>query len=243
MDANTQKPQFSTRALFLQVRDELATRISAGAWKAGALLPNELQISAELGVSQGTVRKALDLLEAEKIVIRKQGRGTFVVDHDTDEMAIRFSSFFDDEDQKITGQATWSEVVFDLPSAKECKALAIATDEKIVRVRRVRSHAGDPFLYEDAAIIARHFPGITTDGLGSYRLTALAQRHGVQLSHAKERIEPALCPAEMAPRLRIPEHHPILILRRVAYRLDGAAVEHRVAWGHLRGLQYISVTS
>src|SRR5918912_1275476 len=70
------------RPLYRQVRELLVRRLAEGVWQPGQLLPSEGQLAAELGVSQGTVRKALDALTAERLLVRRQGRGTFVAEHD-----------------------------------------------------------------------------------------------------------------------------------------------------------------
>jgi GntR family transcriptional regulator len=68
-----------TQPLYLQLRDALATRMVRGEWKVGTAIPSEGDLARECGVSKGTMRKALDLLEGEGLLIRRQGRGTFVV--------------------------------------------------------------------------------------------------------------------------------------------------------------------
>src|SRR5690606_30748158 len=73
--------RLAARPLYLQVRDVLVQRIVVGHWKPGAPLPNETHLAQQLGISSGTVRKALDLMEVERIVTRRQGRGTFVNDY------------------------------------------------------------------------------------------------------------------------------------------------------------------
>src|SRR6478672_7519758 len=70
------------RPLYRQVRDVLVKRIADGVWQAGQMLPSEPDIAADLGVSPGTVRKALDEMTAENLVVRRQGRGTYVARHD-----------------------------------------------------------------------------------------------------------------------------------------------------------------
>src|SRR3546814_10554487 len=78
------------RPLYAQVRTLLLQRLIEGIWKPGTALPSEMQLAQELGVSQGTVRKALDDLAAENLVVRRQGRGTFVAEHDTDRALFHF---------------------------------------------------------------------------------------------------------------------------------------------------------
>ena len=74
----------------------LIERIRSGEWKPGQLIPNEFEIAAEFGVSQGTARKAIGALAAENLVVRRQGRGTFVFEHTPDDMMFRFFNIFED---------------------------------------------------------------------------------------------------------------------------------------------------
>src|SRR5262245_19416931 len=76
--------------LYLQVCELLTRRIADGAWKPNTTLPNEMELAREMGVSTGTVRKALEKLEADRLVVRRQGRDTFVLDQAAPEVACRF---------------------------------------------------------------------------------------------------------------------------------------------------------
>src|SRR5262245_21423148 len=92
--------KFQTEPLYEQVRKALLQRISEVHWKPGELLPNEHELARELGVSPGTTRKALDILEREQVLLRQQGRGTTVVDQSTVNVA-RFSNLHDKYGRKI----------------------------------------------------------------------------------------------------------------------------------------------
>ena len=83
------------RPLYAKVREQLVERIRSGVWKPGQLIPNEFEIAAEFGVSQGTARKAISALAAERLVMRQQGRGTFVVEHTPAHVLFRFFNMFD----------------------------------------------------------------------------------------------------------------------------------------------------
>ena len=85
------------RPLYRQVRDTLVKRIADGVWQAGQPLPSEPELAAELSVSQGTVRKALDAMTAEKLVIRRQARGTFVAKHDDARILFKFFKLVPDQ--------------------------------------------------------------------------------------------------------------------------------------------------
>src|SRR5262245_32399559 len=83
------------RPLYARLRDVLIERIRSGEWKPGQLIPNEFEIAAEFGVSQGTARKAIGELASERLVLRRQGRGTFVVEHTPAHVLFRFFNVFD----------------------------------------------------------------------------------------------------------------------------------------------------
>src|SRR4029453_7606390 len=91
------------KPLCLQVRDALVERIGKGEWKPGMAIPNEVDLSREFGISSGTMRKALDLLETERVLSRKQGRGTFVNDHSSTSFASRFWRISASDGTPITG--------------------------------------------------------------------------------------------------------------------------------------------
>src|SRR5215212_10884032 len=88
------------RPLYRQVRDVLVKRIADGVWQAGQALPSEPDIAADLGVSSGTVRKALDEMTAENLVVRRQGRGTFVARHDEARILFQFFKLARDDGER-----------------------------------------------------------------------------------------------------------------------------------------------
>src|ERR1700694_5609817 len=102
MDADkpTEK-RLSHQVLYLQVREALVKRIADGTWKAGDAMPNEGNLARELGVSMGTLRKALDLMERERLITRKQGRGTFINDPSSDALLLRFANICGPDGKRI----------------------------------------------------------------------------------------------------------------------------------------------
>lgn len=238
-----EKFKFLTRHLFLQVRDVLAVRIASGEWKVGSMVPNEAQLAQELGVSQGTVRKALDALEAEKIVIRRQGRGTFVVDHDAGDMAIRFSSITNALGQRIEGTILSETCELRRISVDEIPHLDATESDEVLCCRRLHVYHDRPFLLERSCIVLRHWPGVDRTNLRYDRITSLAQKHGVHLSHATETATPILCPPFAAEALQISCDVPVLHLHRSVWSDRGIKVEWREGWCHLEGQFYMSVMS
>lgn len=238
-----EKHIFLTRHLFVQVRDEIAARIASGVWKAGQMMPNEAELAAQFNVSQGTVRKALDLLESEKIITRKQGRGTFVVDHDTDEMAYRFCSIFDFEGKRVEGAITCECSEIGDAHEQELKNLNLVCGDHVFRSKRIHFHNEQPFMFEKISLAVRHFPNLKSENLENNRIASIAQQYGIHLAYAAERVSPANCPKDIAGRLQIEPEAMVLHLERTIYSDRAVRVEWREAWCHLQNRSYIVITS
>ena len=67
--------------LYLQIKALILRSLQAGEWRPGEAIPSEIELAARFGVCQGTVRKAIDELAADNLVVRRQGKGTFVATH------------------------------------------------------------------------------------------------------------------------------------------------------------------
>ena len=117
------------KPLYIQVRDTLAARIATGTWKPGSPIPNEQDLARELGVSPGTMRKALDLLEAERVVTRRQGRGTYVNDPASEELAARFNNFRDANGKRIVGVAKTLDIAEAPATELERERLQLSTGD------------------------------------------------------------------------------------------------------------------
>ena len=93
------------KPLYQQVKDLLIERLIGGYWKPGDLLPSEFQLAGELGVSQGTVRKALDEMTAGNLLVRRQGRGTYVAEHDQEHALFHFFKMTDRQGQPLVPES------------------------------------------------------------------------------------------------------------------------------------------
>ena len=150
----------SRRALYLQVRDLLTERIARGTWKAGSQIPNEMDLAREVGVSSGTVRKALELMEVQRLITRRQGRGTFVNDPSADGFADRFSNIRGAGGERICGRVNSREITEGIATDLERERLRLPGDAAVFRIHRVREHAGRAFLVENITVPAALFPGL-----------------------------------------------------------------------------------
>jgi GntR family transcriptional regulator len=146
--------KFSVEPLYLQVRNLLAQRIASGVWVPGSMLPNEMDLARELGVSPGTVRKALDNLESDRLVLRRQGRGTSVVDQASGDLASRFSNFRDAAGVRIAGDLELLTQTQDTPTPIERERLQLSAGEPVLRTTRLRRYQGHLYMHE-TVVLAR----------------------------------------------------------------------------------------
>lgn len=230
--------QFETRALYLKVRDELVRRIAEGEWKPGTPLPNEVELARQLSVSTGTARKALDVMEDERIVSRQQGRGTFVNDHAGEEMAARFANVRDGSGERIEGRvASASQVQSERGTPEEIERLQLGQDAGVIRVRRVRHHEGRPFMLENAVLPRALYSALPAD-LADYRITVLAQANGLIPGKADEKVRIVTADAADATALAVPEGTALAELDRIVFSIDGQPLEWRIARCDLSNKHY-----
>ena len=230
----------SRTPLYLQVVSALVKRIADGTWKAGTAVPNEMDLGRELGVSPGTVRKALNHLEAERVVTRRPGRGTFVNDQASDELAARFCRLRCRDGRPIWGDPGPASIAEGAATERECKRLRLEAGEKVYRVRRTRDHGRRTVMVEELALPAALFPGLDTK-LDVGDLNALARDYGILLGKAWERMAIVPAPMSVAGDLGIPPETPILFLDRVVCALEAERpVEWRTAYCHLPDGYYLA---
>jgi GntR family transcriptional regulator len=230
--------RFSTRPLYLQVKDMLIQRIVAGAWKPGAAIPNEIELSRELGISVGTVRKALDEMEHEHLISRRQGRGTFVIDQTSNEHAVRFSNIRDVDGARIAGDIDSRTIAGATANEAEADHLGLRKGEPIYRVHCVRSHNNVPLMVEEATVPQARFPGLAQETDVPPSIVVLAHRYGVLLGRAEEKVGVVTAKGPFAKLLKVDIGAPLLTLDSVVYAIDGYPVEWRLAHCHLRETHY-----
>ena len=222
--------RFSVRPLYLQVRDALLEQITSGVWHPGFVMPNEGDLAREFGVSAGTIRKALDILEGERVLTRKAGRGTTVNDQGAGKLANRFCNIVGTHSSPITARVTVGSITEEVPNEIDRARLRLQPCHKVYRVRRLHLHDDRPFMVEDVSLPSDLFPGLIERPEAAERVTVLAQRYGILLRRAEERLSMAVAEPTFAEALQISVGSPVTVLDRVVFALDERAVERRVAY-------------
>ena len=207
-------------------------RLASHDWKPGDLLPSEPRLAEELGVSPGTVRKALDEMTAQNLLVRRQGKGTYVTTHSPDRALFHFFHMVRDDGIRELPDST---VLFIRPAAanrNERKKLGLPSSSKVIRIKRVRAFDGIPAIYEDIAVSVKRFAGLDKYPAGDlpntiYRL--YEEEFRVVVTRAEERIRAIAADRTDAKYLNIPAGNPVLEIDRLAFGHENDVIEWRVS--------------
>ncbi len=217
------------RPLYRQARDLLVKRIVDGEWQPGEALPSEFELAAAIGVSQGTVRKALDELEAERFVVRRQGKGTFVARHDEARILFQFFKLMPDSGKSEFPESRILSVGAGSADARAAAALSLRPGARVVRIERLRSLGGEVCIFERIALPRILFPGIEKRDLPNNLYELYRSDFGVTMVHAEEKLKAVAAGKREAKHLGIAPGAPLLSVDRRAIAADGKPAEWRVS--------------
>jgi GntR family transcriptional regulator len=224
-------PAFSP--LYQQIKGLILQSLEAGEWRPGELIPSEMELAARFRVSQGTVRKAIDELAAENLVMRRQGKGTFVATHAAQQVQYRFLKLQPDTgDQREEGRAQRQiiECKRVRAPAEIARLLALRSGDAVMQVRRVLAFVGTPTILEDIWLPGQAFKGLTAEQISAYQGPTYAMfelEYGVRMVRADEKIRAVLPDAEQAELLHVSTSTPLLSVERVAYTYNDVPMELR----------------
>jgi GntR family transcriptional regulator len=229
--------------LYKEVKIRITRGLAAGEWKPGMAIPSESRLAEQFNVSIGTIRKAIDELVAEKILLRQQGRGTFVATHNDDRTLFYFFH--------IVGKGGSRELpVTELLSFRKGRAeadedarLGIPRGGRILRVENVLKLGGKPVIFDEIAVPAVLFPDLDEDTFGRRAGTIYGlyqARYGINVIRISERLSAANAAPRVAALLGIRASVPALVIKRVAYTYDDTPVEYRVSWVNTGNHEYLS---
>lgn len=224
-------PAFSP--LYQQIKGLILQSLQAGAWKPGEMIPSEMELAARYRVSQGTVRKAIDELAAENLLLRRQGKGTFVATHAERNVQYRFLRLLPDSGD-LNEEGPAQRTIISCRSIKGqseiCKLLQVPTGESLIHVRRVLVFAGIPTILEDIWLPSSSFKGLSAEQMRDYPGATYAMfevEYGVRMVRAQEKLRAVLPDPAQADLLHIDGHTPLLSVERVAYTYNDVPMELR----------------
>lgn len=227
----TATPAFSP--LYQQIKGLILQSLQAGEWKPGDLIPSELELAGRFRVSQGTVRKAIDELSAENLLVRRQGKGTFVATHSEQQVQYRFLRLEPDIGSRATRGPAERQILdcrrLRAP-AEIARMLGLRSGEPVFEVRRVLSFQGVPTILEDLWLPGEQFKGLSSEMLASHpgAMYALFEtQFGIRMVRAKEKLKAVAADTESALTLGVAAGFPLLSVERVAYTYNDTPMEYR----------------
>lgn len=224
-------PAFSP--LYQQIKGLILQNLQSGEWKPGESIPSEMELASRYRVSQGTVRKAIDELAGDNLLVRRQGKGTFVATHAEHHVQYRFLKLVPDSGNLNTEGPAQREIV-DCKrlraNADIARALALRAGDAVLQVRRVLSFSGVPTILEDLWLPANPFKGLTAERLAGYHgpMYALFETEfGVRMVRADEKIRAVQPDETQCQLLQTAAGTPLLSVERIAYTYNDTPMELR----------------
>lgn len=236
------EPDF--RPLYGQVKALMIRRLVSGEWRPGALLPSEMRLAETFKVSQGTVRKALDELAAENLVVRRQGKGTFVASHTPYRALFHFFHLVDRHGHRQLPDSRVLSCARRPATRDEMRNLSVHQGTEVIRIRRVRTLNDRPAIIEKIVVSSDVFPDLVSAGgvnLPNSLYQLYEEKYGVTIHRAIERLRAVAVAARDAKVLQVPMGTPLLEIDRVALSLDRKPIEWRVSRCDTRYHRYLSV--
>lgn len=224
-------PAFSP--LYQQIKTLILRSLQSGEWKPGEPIPSEFDLAARFRVSQGTVRKAIDELATDNLLVRRQGKGTFVATHAEQRTQYRFLRLLPDTGD-LDSQGPAERRIIECrrlrASADVARQLDLRTGDPVLQVRRVLAFSGAPAILEDLWLPGTAFKGLTQETLADAKgpMYALFEtQFGVRMVRAVERLKAVSADPDTAELLGVAVGQPLLSVERLAYTYNDVPMELR----------------
>lgn len=236
-------PAFSP--LYQQIKALLLKGLEGGEWLPGQVIPSEVELAARFRVSQGTVRKAIDELATENVLVRRQGKGTFVATHAERATQFRFLRLLPDDGSPPALQRRLLECRRMRAPVEVARLLALGPGEAAVQVRRLllapQGAELQPVVLDDIWLPGTLFKGLTMERLQAWRgpmYRLFEAEFAVHMIRAEEKLRAVAAQADDAALLAVPAGTPLLSVERLAYTYGDRPVELRRGLYHTAAHHY-----
>jgi len=223
-----ESPTFSP--LYRQIKNLIIQALEVGEWRPGQAIPSEQELALRFNVSQGTVRKAVDEMAAENMLVRKQGKGTFVASHNDPRALFRFLRLVPNDGDLSHPDSVPLECWKAKAGQEASRMLGVDVGAPIIIVRRVLRFSGVPVVVDEIYLPGEIFQGLSLELLQSWNgslYSLFESRFGLRMIRAQERIRAVAADRASAETLRVSESTPLLSVERVTYTYGDKPVEWR----------------
>jgi GntR family transcriptional regulator len=221
-------PTFSP--LYRQIKGLILQALDNQEWRPGEAIPSEIELAARFNVSQGTVRKAIDEMAADNLLVRRQGKGTYVASHSDPRAFYRFLRLVPvsggTEQAKSIPLECWRAKA----GPEVVRVLGVKLGEPITIVRRVLEFSGKPVVADEIYLPGEIFSGLTLEILKESQVSLYSlfeAMFGVRMIRAEERLRAVAADRTSAELLRVPEGSPLLSVERISFTYGDRPVEWR----------------
>src|SRR5258708_5036554 len=160
----------SFRPLYLQIKALLVRSLETDEWGPGEAIPSEIELARRFRVAQGTVRKAIDALAADNLVVRRQGKGTFVATHTEEKRSnFRFLRIRRNDGRDEYPASRLVDVRRGKAPAEVARPLELKTGDPAITLNRVLDYGGEPAVLDEIVVPAHLFKGLTRAKVESHR--------------------------------------------------------------------------
>jgi len=222
--------QPNAQPLFIQIEGLIEARILEREWSQGETLPSEFAFADYYNVSQGTVRKAINLLAKRNFLERRQGKGTFIKSLTTECEHSHFFHISNRSGEKVVPTTRQLSIKKSSPDKEAQQLLKLAPAAQIVTVERMRIISDQPGILETIKVDANRFPDLDTylrENTTNELYPLYEQRYGIRILRAEENIEAISANSRHAKHLDIETGSALLKITRVAYSFNDEPVETR----------------
>ncbi|MEF7613697.1 GntR family transcriptional regulator [Aquincola sp. MAHUQ-54] len=239
-------PDAAGAPLYRVVKRSLLRAIEAGTYPAGGALPSETGLAAALGVSIGTLRHAVDELVAEHILVRRQGRGTFVAMHNTDRFLFQF--FHVERSDGLREAPKVELVAFERlrVDADIAQALGMKAGEPVIQIDNRLLLQGKAVIHDRLTLPSLLFKGLTEKRFRERPSTIYhlyQTEFGITVVRAQERARAVAADRTAARILGVAQGMPVMSVQRTALTFGDKPVEHRVSTIDTTRHDYVNLLS
>jgi len=220
----------SFRPLYKQIKELLLDGLRGGEWRPGEAIPSEIELAARYRVSQGTVRKAIDELAADNLLVRRQGKGTFVATHGEAQVRFRFLRLAPDAGGAVAAERKLLDFRRARAGADLARLLELRTGDSMIVLTRLLLFSGDPVVLEDVWLPAGLFRGLTAAAITEHKgalYNLFETAYGTRMVRAEEKLKARSADAESAKLLAVEPGHALLEVERLSYTYGDRPVEWR----------------
>lgn len=235
----------TSEPLYKQVKNNIIRTLTAGEWKSGEMIPSESRLAERYGVGISTVRAAISELATARILVRKQGKGTFVSPHNEQRNIYQFFHVVKNDGARELPVSELVALKKGKPENRVADLLRLpraSRESEVFKIRNILRVSGKPVVVSDVMIPASLFRGLSETIIresGTTLYGTYQSRFGINIVRTAEELRAVKADTGVARVFGIPAGDPILEVNRVAYTFKDVPIEVRRSWVNTADFHYL----